>query len=109
MWSAFPSRTFTTWLKDSGFDVEQLGRDLQSFGTPILVLGDPAQLPPISGGGFFTEVEPDVMLTEVHRQAADNPIVRMSMIVREGGRLDDERLLAPPPPPSSRSAKRKKS
>ena len=25
---------------------------------------------------------------EVHRQAADNPIVRMSMIVREGGRLE---------------------
>ena len=34
---------------------EQLGRDLLSFGTPVLVLGDPAQLPPISGGGFFTE------------------------------------------------------
>lgn len=32
---------------------EQLGRDLMSFGTPILVLGDPGQLPPISGGGFF--------------------------------------------------------
>lgn len=67
---------------------EELGRDLLSFGTPVLVLGDPAQLPPVKGGGFFTEVEPDVMLTEVHRQAADNPIVRMSMIVREGGRLE---------------------
>ena len=33
---------------------EELGRDLMSFGTPILVLGDPGQLPPISGGGFFT-------------------------------------------------------
>ena len=32
--------------------------------------------------------EPDVMLTEVHRQAQDNPIVHMSMKVREGGRLD---------------------
>ncbi|MDB5543349.1 MAG: hypothetical protein JWO64_498, partial [Hyphomicrobiales bacterium] len=67
---------------------EDLGRDLLSFGRPILVLGDPAQLPPVKGGGFFTEAEPDFMLTEVHRQAADNPIVRMSMIVREGGRLD---------------------
>jgi exodeoxyribonuclease-5 len=27
------------------------------------------------------------MLTEVHRQAADNPIVRMSMTIREGGQL----------------------
>lgn len=67
---------------------EELGRDLLSFGTPVLVLGDPAQLPPVKGGGFFTEAEPDIMLTEVHRQAADNPIVRMSMIVREGGRLE---------------------
>ena len=66
-----------------------IGRDLLSFGTPILVLGDPAQLPPIAGGGFFTEAEPDVMLTEVHRQAADDPIIRMSMIVREGGRLEE--------------------
>lgn len=63
---------------------EQLGRDLQSFGTPILVLGDPAQLPPISGGGFFTEHEPDYLLTEIHRQARDNPIIRLALDVREG-------------------------
>src|SRR3954471_14152824 len=65
----------------------ELGRDLISFGVPLLVLGDPAQLPPIQGGGFFTDAEPDAMLTEVHRQAADNPIVRLSMDIREGERL----------------------
>jgi exodeoxyribonuclease-5 len=65
-----------------------LGRDLLSFGTPLLVLGDPAQLPPIQGGGFFTDGEPDAMLTEVHRQAQNDPIVRMSMAVREGRTLD---------------------
>jgi exodeoxyribonuclease-5 len=63
---------------------EELGRDLMSFGTPILVLGDPAQHPPISGGGFFTEHEPDHLLTEIHRQARDNPIIRLAMDVREG-------------------------
>ena len=62
----------------------ELGRDLLSFGIPLLVLGDPAQLPPIQGGGFFTEAEPDAMLTEVHRQAQDDPIVRLSMDIREG-------------------------
>ncbi len=66
---------------------EELGRDLLSFGRKVLVLGDPAQLPPVKGGGFFTEAEPDVMLTEVHRQAADNPIIRMSMAIREGGQI----------------------
>jgi len=67
---------------------EQVGKDLLSFGVKVLVLGDPEQLPPISGAGFFTEdVIPDVMLTEVHRQAQDNPIVRMSMAIREGRAL----------------------
>ena len=63
---------------------EELGRDLMSFGTPILVLGDPGQLPPISGGGFFTDHEPDFLLEEVHRQARDNPIIDIAQSVREG-------------------------
>lgn len=65
----------------------ELGRDLLSFGKPILVLGDPAQLPPVKGGGFFTEADPDVMLTQIHRQAEDNPIIRLSEIVRAGGEI----------------------
>ena len=65
----------------------ELARDLMSFGVPLLVLGDPAQLPPIQGGGFFTDAKPDAMLTEVHRQARDNPIVRLSMDIRAGNPL----------------------
>lgn len=67
---------------------EALGKDLLSFGTKVLVLGDPFQLPPVQGAGFFTDEEPDIMLTEIHRQAADNPIIAMSRTVREGGRLE---------------------
>ncbi len=67
----------------------ELARDLMSFGVPLLVLGDPAQLPPIQGGGFFTDAKPDAMLTEVHRQAQDDPIVRLSMEVRAGNRLEE--------------------
>ncbi len=78
---------------------EALGRDLMSFGTPILVLGDPGQLPPVSGGGFFTEVEPDLLLSEVHRQARDNPIIDLAMRVREGegislGAYGDSRVIS---------------
>lgn len=65
----------------------ELARDLLSFGKRILVLGDPAQLPPVKDEGYFINAAPDVMLTEVHRQAQDNPIIRMSMEVRENGRL----------------------
>lgn len=67
---------------------EQLGRDLLSFGVKVLVLGDPFQLPPVQGAGFFIADEPDIMLTEIHRQAADNPIIHLSMQVREGGFLE---------------------
>jgi exodeoxyribonuclease-5 len=63
---------------------DELARDLLSFKVPILVLGDPAQLPPVKGEGFFINSAPDVMLTEVHRQARDNPIIRLSMDIREG-------------------------
>jgi exodeoxyribonuclease V len=69
-------------------DVE-LARDLLSFRKPILVLGDPFQLPPVKGGGYFTEAVPDVMLTQIHRQAENNPIIRLSQIVRAGGELAD--------------------
>ena len=66
---------------------EDLGRDLMSFGRPILVLGDPAQLPPVKSAGFFTEAQPDVMLTEIHRQAAGNPIIQLATTVRTGGKV----------------------
>jgi exodeoxyribonuclease-5 len=66
-----------------------LGRDLESFGKRILVLGDPAQLPPIDGAGYFTErCTPDIMLTEIHRQAADNPIIALATKARQGERIE---------------------
>lgn len=63
---------------------DDLANDVLSFKRRILVLGDPAQLPPVSGTGYFTEAEPDVMLTEIHRQAADNPIIRIATQIRLG-------------------------
>lgn len=62
---------------------ESMGHDLLSFGKKVLVLGDPAQLPPVMGGGFFTNEEPDMMLTEIHRQSSDNPIIWMATEVRQ--------------------------
>lgn len=63
---------------------EQMGEDLLSFGTKILVLGDPAQLPPVRGEGFFIGgSKPDTLLTDIHRQARDNPIIAMADLVRQ--------------------------
>ncbi len=73
---------------------EEMARDLMSFGKPILVLGDPGQLPPIKGEGAFTRDEPDIMLTEIHRQAAESAIIRLATMARRGepigfGQYDD--------------------
>lgn len=63
---------------------EELAKDLLYFNVPILALGDPAQLPPVSGAGYFTEGKPDVMLTQIHRQAKENPIIALASHVRKG-------------------------
>ena len=61
-----------------------MARDLLAFGKPILVLGDPGQLPPIKGDGAFTSDAPDVMLTEIHRQAGESAIIRLATMARQG-------------------------
>ena len=63
---------------------EEMANDLLAFGKPILVLGDPGQLPPIKGEGAFTSSAPDVMLHEIHRQAAESAIVRLATMARKG-------------------------
>lgn len=63
---------------------ERMAMDLLSFGKPILCLGDPGQLPPIKGQGYFTMARPDTMLTEVHRQALESPILRLATMARNG-------------------------
>ena len=63
---------------------EEMAGDLLAFGKPVLVLGDPGQLPPIKGAGAFTQATPDIMLTEVHRQAGDSAIIRLATLARQG-------------------------
>ena len=64
-----------------------MGQDLLSFGTKVLVLGDPAQLPPVASGGFFTDHKPDYMLTGIHRQAENDPIIHLATQIRTGHTL----------------------
>lgn len=66
---------------------EQIGKDLLSFGVPILALGDPGQLPPVFGQGYFTNPKPSHLLTQIHRQAKESPIIQLATTVRTGGKL----------------------
>jgi exodeoxyribonuclease V len=70
---------------DEGSMVDRfVGEDLESYGTKLLVIGDPNQLPPIYGDGYFTSREPDAYLDEIHRQALDSPILRLADLARRG-------------------------
>lgn len=51
-----------------------------------IFLGDPAQLPPISGEQTILS-NPHVFLDEIVRQALDNPIIKLSMDIRHGMKL----------------------
>jgi exodeoxyribonuclease V len=65
---------------------DEMGEDLKSFGIPILVMGDPGQLPPVEGEPGFDLANAKVMLTDIHRQAADNPVIRIATMIRKGER-----------------------
>lgn len=70
---------------------EKMALDWLSFGEKVLVLGDPAQLPPVGGEGFFTKRKPNFMLTDIHRQAEGNPVIKVASMVRRQERPEPGR------------------
>ena len=58
-------------------------RDLLSFQVKCLFCGDGAQLPPVSGICPLM-AKPHYTLTEIVRQAADNPIIQVATLARKG-------------------------
>lgn len=63
---------------------ERESENLYALNVPILAIGDPGQLPPVEGKAGFDMGMPSFFLTEIHRQALDNPIIRMAHEVRHG-------------------------
>jgi exodeoxyribonuclease V len=62
-------------------------QDVLSFGVPVLVQGDTFQLPPVAAKDAFKLSDADFTLTQIHRQAAESPIIRLATMAREGKRL----------------------
>ena len=72
---------------DEGSTVdEKTGKDILSFGIPVIVLGDLNQLPPVYGKPIFL-TNPDYILTQVMRQEEGNPIVWLAHRVLDGESL----------------------
>lgn len=102
--SEFPKET--AFICDEVSQVnKEIGEDLLSFGFPVIACGDPAQLKPVAGEGFFTNAKPDILLTQIHRQEAGNPVLRLATAVRAGraltlpyGSLGDSWIVRAMPP-----------
>ena len=57
--------------------------DLLSFQVKCLFCGDGAQLPPVNGSCSLLQ-NPHYTMTEIVRQASDNPIIQVATLAREG-------------------------
>lgn len=66
---------------------ERIHNDLCSVADKILYLGDPFQLPPVRGTSPIADLPVGMMLEEIHRQAAENPLLVAATRVRNGERL----------------------
>lgn len=69
-------------IDESSMVPDDIYRDLLSYRKPILFIGDAGQLPPVGEKSSIVS-KADWMLTEVHRQALDSPIIRLSMAIRK--------------------------
>ena len=74
-------------VDESSMISKEIYEDLMSFGIPVVFVGDEGQLPSI-GEKFNVLENPDFRLTEIHRQAADNPVIHLSMLARTGQRIE---------------------
>lgn len=70
---------------------EDIWLDLLAYKKPILSVGDHGQLPPI-GEKFNLMENPDILLTKIHRQAEDNPIIKVATLAREKGEVPVEKF-----------------
>ena len=61
----------------------EIARDLHDLGLPVIYFGDPFQIPPVEGRSPIQSYDANFVLTEVHRQALDSPIVRYATNLRK--------------------------
>jgi exodeoxyribonuclease-5 len=78
MRAASQRKPVTTWSPE---------QDRVLLGIRRWQIADPAQLPPAGDEPAYFMDDPDIMLTEIHRQAAENPILHLADKIRRGKAL----------------------
>lgn len=74
-------------IDEASMVTERIHQHLLKTKARILYVGDPGQLPPVKETGFFHNHPLDAMLTEIRRQSAYSPIIRLSKDIRDGKRI----------------------
>lgn len=74
-------------VDEASMVTQQIFSDLMKYHVPVIFIGDSGQLPPVQDRLFQPLTDTEFVLTEVHRQALENPIVRWATEVRNGGRI----------------------
>lgn len=62
---------------------QEIFDDLKRYGVPILLVGDHGQLPPVQGKSVLEA--PAFRLEKIHRQAENNPIIKLAHEIRTCG------------------------
>lgn len=96
------TKTIKGWLRNPTIDYDlivideasmvgsNIYSDLKRYNKKMLAIGDHAQLPPINS--FMNLMDnPNLKLTQIHRQAENNPIIKYSMMIRNGEDLSNFR------------------
>lgn len=69
---------------------KKIMRDLLSFDIPIIAVGDPFQLPPVSGDESEMLADSDVVLEEIMRQGEGSAIAYLAEKIRQGRPLKED-------------------
>lgn len=84
-WKRKPELPYDLIMLDEASMVdEHIFTDLLSYQKPIIAVGDHGQLPPIRGKFNLME-KPQITLEKIHRQAAESPIIQVSILARNEG------------------------
>jgi exodeoxyribonuclease-5 len=73
------------FIDEASMISRDIWKDLLKFGKPIIAVGDHGQLPPVGEDSFTLMKNTDFTLTEIHRQALNSPIIKLSQFVRDHG------------------------
>jgi exodeoxyribonuclease V len=76
-------------IDEASMCTEQMQKDIEARGIPCVYVGDPGQLPPVKARAANVFNRTAYVLREIHRQAADSPVIQYAYRMRKGESLKE--------------------